>query len=255
MTASTAVGVTAGQYTAHADETRTVTLGVASYRSNATMKPFDTVFHHCILDRMQGAFDGDVGWWNSEDTGCFAAVAQRAVRFDTGPLDAVPEKVITSAVLTYDEPPCGRTATVYPPEPGQVDGGVCWQSGGGSPENKPEGCVVVRVPAQDWDPGNPARGPLPHVTTSHPTITRIGTRAWDVTEPFTWQRDPRTRPLQRPGDPAILSGYGFLLTGSITSVDQLSGDDDTRCMSGVDNVQLQVTYTVPPPGGGFRPPN
>ena len=237
---------------AHADP-QTVTLGVANSRWHNSVKEFDS--DDCKApSNIHNAASGSVGWGQGEDKLCYAIVAQRAVLFDTAPLDTIPEKVINRAVLTYDESR-GCWGGPYSPMPaGPVDVIDCWQSGGGDPQVKPDGCVVVRTTAQEWR-GKGIKGPLPYVATSRPTITRISPREWDVTEAFTWQLDPRTMPLVPPGGPSIVPGRGFLLTGGITALDQLSGDDDTMCMSAVDNVQLRVTYTVPPAGGGFRMPN
>ncbi len=39
------------------------------------------------------------------------------------------------------------------------------------------------------------------------------------------------------------SSYGFLLSGG-PSLDQLEGEDDTKCISKITNIRLHVTYTV-----------
>ena len=250
VTASTALGSTTGQSVARADP-QTVMLDVANWRWHNSVKEFES---DCYPpSNIHEAASRSVGWGQFEDMNCWAIVSQRAVLFNTAPLDNIPEKTIDRAVLTYDESR-GCWGGPYDPVPaGPATVSDCWQSGGGAPEFKPDGCVVVRATAQEWL-NKGIKGPLPYITTSRPTITRIGTREWDVTEPFRWQLDPRNIGLQPPGAPPVTPGYGFLLTGGITSLDQLTGDDETFCMSGVENVQLHVTYTVPPPGGEFRPP-
>lgn len=70
-----------------------------------------------------------------------------------------------------------------------------------------------------------------------------------LTEPFTWQSDPRTMPLSAPYQPVMTPGFGFLLTGEITSLDQLTGADNTMCLSKVSNITPQVTFTTHPSGG------
>jgi hypothetical protein len=182
--------------------------------------------------------DVDVGWGNVEfgDDSCVAFVLQRAIRFDNGPIDEVPSKTIDRAVLTYDETPSKFC-------PGLVDGDFnsCWQNGEGSGEAKPDGCVVVRVPSVAWYETAPP-GLVPYLT-SKPEPRLLGTREWDVTEPYAWQTVTGAAPLD------ATAGFGLLLTGSITSLAELEGDDDTICASEVSNVRLQVTYTVPEPSG------
>jgi hypothetical protein len=124
----------------------------------------------------------------------------------------------------------------------------CWQSGDWQPEHKADGCVVVRVPSVDWMNG-PRSGLIPHSTAARPAIARLGTHEWDVTEPYRWQYD-----LARYG--GLVSnanvgppGYGLLLDGGL-SIDQLTADDNTICISQVSNIRLQVTYTISPSGPG-----
>ena len=178
---------------------------------------------------------GEVGWGEIEwgDGPCAAIVRQLAVAFDDGVVKGVPEKTIDRVVLTYDERvgySCGFWVYGEP--------ATCWQNGEGNPEPKPDGCVVVRVPTVDWSTSPP--GQLAYAD-SAPAVRRISTREWDVTEPYVWQNVTGGAPLG--ANPT----YGFLLTGSITSLDDLEGEDDTICMSIVTNVKLNVTYTVPEP--------
>jgi hypothetical protein len=134
----------------------------------------------------------------------------------------------------------------------------CWRSGGGKPEAKPNGCVVVRLPSAEWRHDEPfGNGLFPSVSgPGGPTITQISPREWDVTEPFDWQNIPILRPLQAPaslGGVPLQPGFGFLLAGAL-GTDDLEGHDSTSCISWVTNVHLTITYTVPPDNGGFIPP-
>ena len=228
----------------------TVVLNVAQTRSARGLKEFDTIFEDCDASRVLEGTTNSVGWMQSEDGCHMALVAQLAVQFDTAPLDAIPDKRVERVVLTYDEDGknCGDPSPRNLPVPPGTPSEPCWQSGGGAPEHKPNGCVVVRVPAKEWV-NSPTEELRPHVTGDHPTIIRNSPREWDVTEPFRWQTDPQSKPLTQPGQPPLNAGFGFLLTGEFTSLDQLTGDDDTHCLSRVANVQLHVTYTVLAAGG------
>ncbi len=113
---------------------------------------------------------------------------------------------------------------------------------------------MVRIPAVDWRTGAPA-GLIPYLTqpSGSPAVTRLGAREWDVTEPFVWQTDPNAGPLQAPGAPPVEEGFGFLLSGA-PSLDQLTAEDNTNCISAISNIRLLVTYTVDPAGGRPREP-
>jgi hypothetical protein len=69
-----------------------------------------------------------------------------------------------------------------------------------------------------------------------------------VTVPFNYQHGsgPPLEGIRR---------IGFLLSGFPLTLDELTADDNTRCVSSVTNVQLQVTYYVPPTGRDFVQPN
>jgi hypothetical protein len=174
----------------------------------------------------------EVGWTQVEIDGdpCLAASAQVAVLFDTRPLDRVPAIVINRAVLAYDEVPSRSCYTAPGPDPS------CWRSANSEPQDKPEGCVVVRVPTWDWRNVAPPN-PIPYSTDPHPTIVRLATREWDVTEPFAWQYTPGAAPLEAVGT------YGFLLASGL-SLEQLEAEDNSSCLSIVSNIRLLVTYTV-----------
>jgi hypothetical protein len=184
-----------------------------------------------------------VGWEQIELDGdpCFAATTQIAVQFNTSLLDNIEDKVVNQAVLVYDE--VGAT--------GCFNGGSCWTSGDGQPENKPDGCVVVRIPSTDWV-DNPPNGEFPCITSGRPAVNRLGVREWDVTEPFLWQTQPGAMPLSPPDGPGFIPGFGFLLTGGLT-IDQLEAEDNTNCLSELSHIRLRTTYTISE--GVFHPPN
>jgi hypothetical protein len=224
--------------------THTITLWPDTWKPAGLGKVYD---NHCGWLSGIGGLLGHVGWGQSEtgefpnNGACGAEVFQVAVQFERQPLDRVRDKTVNRVVLTYEESP-----GVYCP---MVLGYTfsCWQSGDWKPEHKPDGCVVVRVPSVDWA-NTPTSGLIPYSTSTHPAVVRLGTREWDVTEPFSWQNDPkRYIGLVGPGSNVGAPGHGFLLTGG-PSLDELTADDSTICISQLTNVRLLVTYTVPPPG-------
>ncbi len=191
-----------------------------------------------------------VGWSQYEWFGspCGADTWQAAVEFDPAAFRGMSGVIIDRAVLTYDEveSPYPHCTHVYP---GYEDPDIalrCWRSGGGAFEPKPDGCVVVKVPAVAWRGGAPR--PLPVITDPRsPAPTRVAPREWDVTNAFRWQVDPSARGLIPPGVTPPPIGSGLLLTGGL-ELNQLSGEDSTACVSVVTNIKLRVTYTVLPEG-------
>jgi hypothetical protein len=183
---------------------------------------------------------------------CGAYNFQIAFDFDDTPLRQTPGVQIDSATLTYNEVPgafCGFSGFYF----GPIVYPDCWSAGGGGAENKPNGCVEIKLPTVDWI-NSPPPGLVPYSATSRPAATRLSPRTWDVTEPFSWQLDPAKRPFTPagvPGAPAAVpvgpSGYGFLMAGAIY-IDNLTGEDNTKCISQVSDVMLEVTYTVTPQG-------
>jgi hypothetical protein len=70
-----------------------------------------------------------------------------------------------------------------------------------------------------------------------------------VSVPYSWQY-MRTAPLGGAPPPP----FGFLLSGGV-ALNQLRAEDNTNCASLLSNLQLHVTYTIPPDRGGvFVPP-
>jgi hypothetical protein len=80
-------------------------------------------------------------------------------------------------------------------------------------------------------------------------VKRLGPMRFDVTEAFKWQHYPATRP-QNVGGAVSNPGEGFMLTGWPMSLDQLTAEDDTVCVSDPGNIKLNVTYTVVSDGPG-----
>lgn len=219
--------------------THTLALEVAQSRHAVSLKTYKAWDSECIwLGRLPGPED-HVGWANMESPAsgkaCGAYVLQLAVGFDSGPLDQIPAKSVDRAVLMYDE----ARGELCPLVGGQFS--PCWANGDGEPEDKPDGCAVVRVPTWDWP--NVAPGGLIPYAGAQPAVRRLSTRAWDVTEPYRWQQVTGAAPL------GAVAGFGFLLTGGYTSLDELTGDDSTVCTSRISNIRLDVTYTVPEPSG------
>jgi hypothetical protein len=233
----------------------TVVLKVERSRAQKSIKAYD-----CHLNDQETMSGFPVGWDQFELDGgapCGAEMAEVAVHFDEGPLNQVPVKVIDRAILTYDEAPAAGCFFILWPTGGGLyhgiiprstpGGSTCWKSGSGAPEPKPNGCVaVLGFPTVDWINTNPS-GPLPHTT--YAQVRRTTPREWDVSAPYFWQY-AHTAPLGGSPPPR----FGFLLRGSITSFANLTGEDRTSCGSVLSNLQLRVTYTVPPDGGPFIPP-
>lgn len=208
--------------------------GVDKSRTASKVMTFETPFRTCTFIDQQ-ALRGLVGWGQWEP--CFAYVTELAVQFDFTLLNMVPDKVIDRIVLRYDE--AGSTSAPAGHYPG-------WTNGSGRGEHKPNGCVFVRIPASNWVTGQVSSGPIATQARGAP-ITRISAREWDVTQPLSWQIDPRTMPLVPPGANVDGIGFGLLLAGEPT-IGSLRARDSTNCISDVWNITVEVTYTVPPPG-------
>ena len=198
-----------------------------------------------------------VGWGEYEWFGspCMADVYQVAVSFDKGELAQAPDGTsVDRVILGYDEiemptPFCNGVV----PGLGLEDPDIssrCWRSGGGKPEPKPNGCVVLRVPATEWRNNEFPHGLMPAVNDPRaPRLAQVSPREWDVTDVYRWQNVANARPLTPPGQAPAPSGFGFLLAGA-GDINELQGEDSTSCVSWVTNVHLTVSYTVPTPGRG-----
>ncbi|MBD1847859.1 hypothetical protein H6F89_31660 [Cyanobacteria bacterium FACHB-63] len=220
----------------------TLSLDVAHTLPRSAAKTYTGSCGH-FKENFPGVMNGSVGWGQTElssSSPCGSQVFQLAVTFDTTNLDKISEKVIDRAVLTYDE-----AQAAYCPLLQGVNIS-CWQSGRGVRENKPNGCAVVRVPTINWIETAPPPGLIPYAG-ARPTVSRISVREWDVTEPVLWQKQKNAAQL------GAFATYGFLLSGG-PSLDQLTAEDSTVCISTLSNIKLHVTYTVPPEGKPFQPP-
>jgi hypothetical protein len=228
---------------AFAPGTHTVELSVARHLKRVVSKGFNSCRVIPVKNDQLLA-----GWMQYEDDGtpCMAESSQLAVQFDTSLLDRIPDKVITRAVLTYDE----QQATGC--NQGLPGGGPCWTSGTRQPEHKPNGCIVVRIPSTDWTAAAP-NGEFPYIAhpSGRPAVKRLDVRAWDVTEPFRWQKEAGAMPLQPVTGPALSRGFGFLLSGGLT-IGQLAAEDNINCLSQLSKIRLPVTYTISE--GRFIPP-
>ena len=159
-----------------------------------------------------------VGWFQTRAIHLLpctvALVAQTAVKFNLSQLDEVPKKAVTKATLTFDE-----TARSWTDSEGH--------------DRLVDGCVaVLGIASVDWasQPSVKAFVPNDYFTDVIPHASRD----WNVTSPLLEQvRFPQDRALR----------YGFVLSGAL---DDVQADDETSCLSFIDNIRLHVTYTVPP---------
>jgi hypothetical protein len=158
--------------------------------------------------------DNPVGWAQKEEPlGYKTMVAQIAVKFDLGPLDELPRKIVTGALLTFDE------QALY------------WTDSEGH-DRFVAGCVAVLGTATvDWasQPGINALIP----NQEYDNVIPGASREWDVT-------DHVQQELRYKSDAPLR--YGYVLRGALEDVE---GDDDTSCMSRISNIRLRVTYDVP----------
>jgi hypothetical protein len=228
--------------------THTLVLDVSTFSARATNRRYTSICADSAevigpAGAFPGILTGHVGWGQAEigwpASACMVFELQVAVQFDLSILDAIEDENVERAVLTYEEQEGVICPLVF------FYHFECWQSGSGEPEDKPMGCAVVRIPSQDWVNG-PGPGIIPALG-DRPTVARISAREWDVTEPLRWEHEPGAIPLGGSG------GFGFLLAAGL-SLDQLDGDDKTVCVSRLSNVQLHLTYTLPP-AGEFNDPD
>ncbi|MDR6890890.1 MULTISPECIES: hypothetical protein [Variovorax] len=179
-----------------------------------------------------GSMRGHVGFIqaeiHSDGENCQAMTLQKAVQFDKAKLHRLNAGRINRAILVFDEKEGADCKFVVDPVRR-----TCWQSGGGRPEHKPVGCVLVKVPSINWVGDNTQRGEMPTHERA-PQINRIGPGRYDVTEAFRWQFQ---------GAPLGTSpGVGFLLQGHIP-FGRLTAQDNTICVSAVSNIRIEVDYS------------
>lgn len=260
-------------------ERRTVTLRVSRWNENNTVRAFSDVpvigtftgrGTDCSRGRGigpsasppagAGAY-GDAGWGQVEGSGrpgsnsdsCVSWVRRFAFDFDLGPFTSVPGlKQLERAVLRYDEaetPVAACHALVYTQGGYLFDPLTCWTNGAGNRQDKPQGCLFLRVPSVDWGP-LPNDRPKPLLgTTFRKTAPRGG---WDVTDLFRARAMPGLTPPPELGGSTSL-GWGFALVGSFTDTGQLDAEDNERCTSRATNIGLEVTFVVIPSVSGGDP--
>ena len=190
------------------------------------------------------AFTGVAGWGEvegdghpgSSDDSCVSWVSRLLLDFDIGQFIAIPQKTFNRAVLTYREQSSPACMTMVYTQGGYlVDNLPCWTGGDGARVTKANGCLILKIPNEHWaasPPGNRLVG-----WQDSPPVSKAGPAAWDVTQPFQLR-------LPGLGQPSI--GDGFMLIGEIPDVANLDARDNTRCTSLLSDVQLDITYTVPP---------
>lgn len=167
--------------------------------------------------------ENPVGWTQTEyaargpfgiefDECNLAAVAETAVNFNYGILDEVPDKRVTWAVLEFDEHR------------------VEWTDGEG--RNRPGPGCVARVGIVTTERSH---DPAHQKFFNYQPLLNIAPRtamSWEVLEPtadHVHNRRPR---------------HGFILQGT-HNLDQLEGEDNSKCLSRLENPRLIVTYVVP----------
>jgi hypothetical protein len=113
---------------------------------------------------------------------------------------------------------------IYTEEPNE------WTNGAGQPERKP-GCVAALGKATtDW--ANAAGVPLMFQSELFDNAPP-GRKEWNVKLQVTIM-------LNDPQNPSL--HHGFVLQGGM-SLDQLEGEDDTRCESKLSGIGLRVTWS------------
>lgn len=193
-------------------------------------------------------FAATAGWGQVEGNGhpdasssqCVAWVSQLMLNFDVSQLATIPVMQVESAVLSYHEQEApGCMGLVYTQGGFAVDSMACWTEGDAYRENKPEGCLNLGLPEQNWISGPTSEGQLGTVDWG---FQKLSPSSWDVTNLLR----ARDLPGLKTNAP---TGFGYMLSGTIADIDGLTADDNTRCTSLVSEIQLQVTYTIP-----TRPP-
>jgi hypothetical protein len=164
-------------------------------------------------DRRDGDSDVTAGWRQREaQTGDPVDIYQGLVDFDIAKLDEVERKVISLAVISFREKP------------------IHWTNGEGAPEHK-DGCVArLRKADEPWV----GKSLQNHWVPSSNIIDDLIPGMVEVAVTGHVQRQQYF-----PDDPSLRYGYVFM-----GSLDDGTGDDDSSCVSLVENIRLRVTYTV-----------
>jgi hypothetical protein len=192
----------------------------------------------------EAAFQAITGWGQVEGNGhpdsnsdqCVSWNYQTTFDFDTSLFTAMPLTTkIQRAVLSYKEGAAPTCLTLVYTQGGYaVDALPCWTNGKAQPEAKPQGCLALRVPNEDWINHLPARRP---VNVNATTFGKLGPSSWDVTQFFETRLNPQQGAVGT-------TGVGYMLTGTPLDVKHLDANDNTRCTSLVTDARLEVTYTV-----------
>jgi hypothetical protein len=204
---------------------------------------------------------GVAGWGQVEGNGhpdansdsCVSWVAAFGFDFDLSPFTSVPgAKTIDRAVIRYNEaaePAC--QSLVYTQGGFLVDSDIpCWSSGSGAPEDKPDGCVVLRIPSVDLGTLAPGQS-WPFNSRTFSKVDRRG--SWDVTDLLRSRVNPGLIPPPEAGGPE--GSWGYALIGTFMSTSDLDAEDNTRCSSLITDIRMELTFTVrPDQGGTFIPP-
>ncbi|KKB06742.1 hypothetical protein VE25_21500 [Devosia geojensis] len=256
------IGINAGPPPPRPAETRTVVLNVSASNENSSHRYFKDI---PVIGTFTGhgiscyggtrSPDDSAGWGQVEGTGhpdggtdpCASWILRLAFDFDLAPITSVAGSMtIDRAILRYTENalPSAFCALVYTQGGFLVDPLPCWSNGQGVPEEKPDGCVVLRVPDIDWRT-------LPHdqhMPLTQTTFSKVEPRgAWDVTDLLHQRLNPGLQPPPELGG-AVSLGVGYVLVGTPLDTANLSGDDNTRCSSHISDLRLEVTFTVHPDG-------
>lgn len=236
----------------------TLLVGVSGWRGSST----DRWMGDCRrLNGFRGfAQAGMIGWGQVEYGGAFSSdpcasfTLEQAFAFDRTLLDMVPVKRIERAILRWDEDE--GSVIGFNVCSGLLVDAVwriplrdfrCWQDGDGRYERKRDSCAIVTAPTADWQrDGGAFPGHLPQTVWG---IAKLGVRHYDVTGAVGWQLgDAAHIPFQPPGGSLAERGYGLAFSSPLY-IRNLTGQDNTVCVSNVSNVTVEITYVVPPVGG------
>ena len=187
-----------------------------------------------------------VGWGQTTATGanggdaCFSWVFGLGVDFDVTPFAAIPGKRLDRAIFSVAESAATNCAALVFTQGGfLVEGLPCWTNNKGEAEKK-AGCLALQIATEDWE-NNPPQGRPINARDPGGWVTQVAPQSWDVTSLF------NARSLAGFGRPSANDlGVGYLLTGTISDVNNLDATDNSRCTSSIGNIRIDVTYTVPP---------
>ena len=198
-------------------------------------------------------FTAIVGWGQVQGDGhpdsskdqCVSWISRLAIDFDVSQFTSIPQKSFNRAVLAYNEQVAPACMTLVYTQGGFLaDSMPCWTDGHGRPENKPNGCLLLRVPSEDWVQRPP---PGDRAIEFHDfPAQKVAPSSWDVTSLFQAQH------LTALGQTSI-ENPSYLLLGDPLDISNLTARDNTRCTSIASDIRLEITYTVPPIEEQFDP--